>query len=332
MKKILNVLLLLILISANTTTKAQDHLIRIYEDNDLLNVLSEASDDAYTNGLRLDYYYTKDHKSKFFLDRWMPKAGKDAVNTFGWSAMQLMFTPEYITKTNPDRDDYPYAGALFATHSLHSSNPVKKYNLQSELLVGVMGPASMADKMQTFVHRVIGNDRPMGWQYQLPNAALVNLNFAIEKMLFHQQHWLEVIGGGTGTLGTMTDGLSAYSIIRFGKMNPYFDGAIGQFSGKKQFQLYFFARPELRWLGYNALVDGAAFRGKSDYYKASDATEISPNTNRGVEGNFGLGAVLTWKNVGVSFSQNIYAPMLQDNNLKNFHHHTVGNISVYISW
>ncbi|PZF74568.1 lipid A deacylase LpxR family protein [Taibaiella soli] len=331
MKKILNVLLFIIFVSANTT-KAQNHMIRAYEDNDLLNVISEASDDAYTNGLRLDYYYTKDHKSRFFLDRWLPKAGKDAVNTFGWSAMQLMFTPEYITKTQPDLDDYPYAGALFATHSLHSSNPVKKYNLQSELLVGVMGPASMADKTQILVHRIIGNDRPMGWQYQLPNAALVNFNFAAEKMLFQHRGWLEIIGGGTGTLGTMTDGLSAYSTIRIGKMNPYFDGAIGQFSGKKQFQLYFFMRPEVRWLGYNALVDGAAFRGKSAYYNATDGIETASNANRGVEGNLGLGAVLTWKNIGVSFSQNIIAPMLQNNDLRTFHHHTVGNISVYVSW
>jgi len=332
MKKILNVLLLLILISASVGTKAQDHMIRVYEDNDLLNVMSDATDDAYTNGLRLDYYYTKDHKSRFFLDRWLPKAGKNAVNTFGWSAMQLMFTPEHITKTHPDINDYPYAGALFATHSLHSSNPVKKYNLQSELLIGVMGPASIADRTQILVHRLINNDRPMGWQYQLPNAALINFNFSLEKMLFHQKNWLEIIGGGTGTLGTMTDGFSAFGTIRFGKMNPYFDGSIGQFSGKKQFQFYFFVRPELRWLGYNAMVDGAAFRGKSDYYKTSDGVENVPNTNKRVEGNLGLGAVLTWKNLGLAFSQNIIAPMLQNSDLRTFHHHTVGNVSIYVSW
>ncbi|XZF16378.1 lipid A-modifier LpxR family protein [Chitinophagaceae bacterium MMS25-I14] len=317
------------LIFSSFRIDAQDHMVRIYEDNDVLNVFGNASDDAYTNGVRLDYYYTKDHRSTFFLDRWMPKAGKDAVNTFGVSAMQLMFTPKYITKTQPDVHDYPYAGALFLTHSLNSSNPEKKYNLQTELLAGVMGPAAMADKLQILMHRIIGDDRPMGWQYQMPNALLVNLSFAGEKMLLHYKNAFEVIGGARAEVGTLFDGASGYGIVRVGRMNPYFQGGIPRYSGKgdKAFQLYGFFKPSADWLKYNAMVDGAAFRGKSDYYKRMDGEETPATANTGIEGNIEFGVVAAWKNIGASFSQKLTSPMLQ-----SFDRHIVGNASIYISW
>lgn len=323
------IILLLLLLFPALGTNAQQ-MLRAYEDNDVLNITGDATDDAYTNGTRFDYFYVKDHKSKFFLDRWMPKAGDSAVNTFGWSLMQMMFTPQHITKVKPDIHDYPYAGSLFVTHSLHSSNPVKKYNLQMEVLAGVIGKTSFAEQTQIFVHRLINNDRPMGWQYQSPTAPLLNLNFAAEKMIWHYKGAFEIVGGGQGLVGTFMDGVQAYSVIRLGKMNPYFNGNISQYSGTtgQKFQLYMYGKPSVEWIGYNSMVDGGIFRGRSDYYHATDGADETPaSTNRGIAVNMEVGAVLAWKNIGFSFSQKFMPPMLN-----SFSHHTVGNISLYVSW
>lgn len=313
--------------------KAQDssnyrHMVRVYEDNDLIKVFGNTSDKGYTNGTRLDYYYVKSHDSRFFLDKLMPKAGKASVNTFGLSLMQTMFTPEDLKATEPNVSDWPYTGALFLTHSLHSSNPQKTYNLQTELVAGVMGKASMAEQLQTVIHKLIKSDKPMGWDKQYPTDILLNLNIALEKQLWHYKGVLDVIGGGQVMAGTMLDGASVFGQVRIGKMLPYFDGLMPQytrpFRQKNKLQCYLVARPSLEWVGYNAVLEGGVFNGKSDYYKDKKET-TSPNHS--ISRRLDLGLVLGYGCVSVSFTQRIM-PRLID----GLYHERLGNLSLYIAW
>src|SRR5260221_4892787 len=127
-------------------------LFRIYEDNDFLNIRGNGTDNSYSNGTRFDFFYSKTKRSRFFIDRLMPKAGDSSINVYGWSLMQIMVTPNDISTAQYQPDDYPYAGALFVTHSLHSYNAVKKYSFQTELVAGIRGPASFAKEFQTLFH------------------------------------------------------------------------------------------------------------------------------------------------------------------------------------
>src|SRR5580765_2538643 len=74
------------------------YLLRIYEDNDFLNIRGLGTDEAYTNGTLIDLFYRKKHPSHCWLDRAMPKAGEGSENIYGWGIMQLMFTPRDISQ------------------------------------------------------------------------------------------------------------------------------------------------------------------------------------------------------------------------------------------
>lgn len=78
---------------------------------------------------------------------------------------QAMVTPEDITKAIPDPADAPYAGLLF----WRSTYVVVKNDFADQVatLVGVIGPSSRAEEVQKFVHKVVGSDEPQGWDYQL---------------------------------------------------------------------------------------------------------------------------------------------------------------------
>lgn len=78
---------------------------------------------------------------------------------------QAMVTPEDITKKIPDPADAPYAGLLY----LRSTYVVVKNDFSDHVatLVGVVGPSSRAEQVQKFVHKVVGSDHPKGWDYQL---------------------------------------------------------------------------------------------------------------------------------------------------------------------
>jgi lipid A 3-O-deacylase len=279
MKQNLPILLLFLLLAGRSerlfAQAGQDpddrptRLFRIYEDNDFLNAYGRGTDNAYTNGTRLDLFYTKKRPSRFIIDRLMPKAGDSSVNVFGWGIMQVMFTPNNLAAANYQENDYPYSGALFSTHTLYSYNPVKKYDIQTELVLGVMGPAALAKQTQDLIHGLIQNQKPMGWGNQLGTGALVNIDMTVEKQLaswgssqsshssrssqlsglsgssrsFRSSQTseslypaadapiVEVIGGAQVFAGTMMNGLGLYPLIRVGLMNAYFQGLLGQLSG-----------------------------------------------------------------------------------------------------
>lgn len=78
---------------------------------------------------------------------------------------QAMVTPNDITKEIPDPADAPYAGLLY----WRSTYVVVKDDFADHVatLVGIVGPSSRAEEVQKFVHKVVDADQPMGWDYQL---------------------------------------------------------------------------------------------------------------------------------------------------------------------
>ncbi|SEJ28495.1 hypothetical protein SAMN04487995_3958 [Dyadobacter koreensis] len=311
----------------NAQSSRPDRIFRFYEDNDFLNFRGAGTDKAYTNGVRLDIFYERKKPSKFPIDRFFPKAGKHSTDTYGWSVMQMMVTPNNLTIPDFQANDYPYSGALFVTHSLASYNREKKYNFQTEILAGVRGPASFARQTQVWIHQMIGDEIPMGWKNQCNTKALVNLNFAAEKQLLAAGHYMEVIGGAQISAGTLTNSLSIYPLFRIGYMSSYFDGFFSQFSNfaiRRKIQFYFFVRPQITMLASNALMHGEIENNAqlSNEKKSPYTADINH-----VMGNVDFGLVLASGALGISYTQKpttAYA--------KGLYGHNVGNISLYFSW
>jgi len=244
-------------------------MLRLYEDDDYINIKGRGTDEAYTNGSRVDLFYTRHDPPHWFLDRAFPKAGDSSTDVYGWGIMQVMYTPRHIDDPDFQPDDYPWSGGLFVTHSLYSYNPKANYDLQTEVVAGVVGPASLAGATQKAFHHLIHYTQPMGWGHQFSNDLLLNLNLTIEKEVFAVRPGadplLELIGGGSIHAGTMENKLSAYSLLRVGIMHPYFDGLMSQFASggssdrKGRLQLYFFARPQADIVYTNAILEGGMF-------------------------------------------------------------------------
>ena len=72
-------------------------MLRLYEDNDFINIHFSGSDEAYTHGFKADLFYTKKDAKPAFAERLMLKAGENSINTFGWGIMQTMVTPNDLS-------------------------------------------------------------------------------------------------------------------------------------------------------------------------------------------------------------------------------------------
>ncbi len=130
-------------------------------------------------GRGTDRHYT--HGTRF---AWLSAPGDVPDTVAGWAARlplfatggtrrvsysvgQNIFTPSDITVETLQVNDRPYAGWLYGAVGLVSDTGQRLDNL--ELMVGVVGPWSLAGQTQDFVHDLIGSADPRGWDHQLDN-------------------------------------------------------------------------------------------------------------------------------------------------------------------
>jgi lipid A 3-O-deacylase len=329
-KLLLSTMILLYLNNLHAQITGPSKMFRLSEENDFFNLDGHGTDKSYSNGTRLDFYYEK-QKSRGLLHKLMPKAGDSCRNVYGLSLMQIMVTPNDIKATAFLPNDYYYAGALFATHSLYSYNAKKKYSFQTELLAGIRGPGSFAEQTQKAVHKLIHYQEPMGWDNQLNTYPLINLRFEAEKNLMSINDFIELNTGSQLRVGSLMDMISLYPMLRIGRMSPYFNGYFDQFgsytkNGKQiKTQCYFVFKPTVSLVAYNALVTGERENKGNDIYKyTNDGT--GPALDNFLM-DFQFGAVLARGNISFSYMQTTSTSYTEGR-----YKHTVGNLLFYYRW
>ncbi|RXK81446.1 lipid A deacylase LpxR family protein [Filimonas effusa] len=336
MKAHFNRFLLLLVVSV-TALAAQGqefrHLLKGFDDNDGIDIRGMGTDDGYTNGTGIDLYRPA-ARPRAFINALMPKAGDSAFNTSGWGIMQVMYTPTEIRTYNPDPNDYHFGGGLYIKHSLHSADKRRKLNLQSELLLGIMGPASLASNFQKLIHSIGGFYTPRGWDHQLPTDLLLNYNFTAEKQLCAIGEGLDINAGGTAMLGSLQTSAQVYTLFRFGKKFSYYEGFIQQYCrpntpGKKQWQLYGILQPGLQWTGYQAMYQGGLLNSQSPLNNNSKIHGQAHATMRPEPflAHLDFGIIASSGGFGILWKQS-----LRTREVQHMTPRSVGTISVQIAW
>nr|WP_157960413.1 lipid A deacylase LpxR family protein [Marinimicrobium alkaliphilum] len=138
---------------------------------------------GYTNGAFVAWYRlsalddTPEFKRPPLLRGWSPLLlpARDNVRfeVNAHALGQVMSTPQNISATTPEVNDAPYAGLLFLRSAYFAV-----YDDYADILglnVGIIGPASGAEHTQAFIHKITGSTDPQGWDYQLRNEPVFNI-------------------------------------------------------------------------------------------------------------------------------------------------------------
>jgi hypothetical protein len=160
------------------------------------------TDRFYTNGIALG----ASHTGPSWMDpvaNWLPWG--QGRRTVGYELAQAMFTPSDTDRPFPDPNDRPYAGILAFGLTLHVDRPNSYHGLK--FVTGVLGPWSLAEETQTWIHDLIGNDEAQGWDYQLENEPIFNLAYEYRhkfRLAGQRNRWsAEILPIGGGWLGNM---------------------------------------------------------------------------------------------------------------------------------
>jgi lipid A 3-O-deacylase len=252
------------------------------KENGILTVLFEndvfyRTDRDYTNGVQLawtspslasgDWAVNLADKLPFFSHT------SDVRKTYALG--QDIFTPSDISLKDPPLTDHPYAGYLYVAIGLlgktaDSPNaPVARLD-QLQLQLGVVGPWSLAEETQKFVHSLINATNPEGWHTQLHNEPGLVLTYD-RSWRFRQPLFagLEIqadphIGAALGNVYTYAD---AGAMARVGfdlpddfgpvRLNPGLPGSY-YFEPQKEGALgaYAFVGVDGRAVAHNIFLDG----------------------------------------------------------------------------
>jgi hypothetical protein len=175
-----------------------------------------------------------------------------------------------VSLVNPPRSERPYAGFLYLGVGFVTDNDREQQQL--ELQLGMVGPASLADRTQIWFHGLINARRPRGWQTQLKNEPGL--------ILTYERSWRgwtsgRLFGLGLdlsphlgGAIGNIYDYFNAGAALRLGlnlpddfgppRIDPSLPGSSFH-EPSDRFSAYLFAGIDGRVIGRNLFLDGNSF-------------------------------------------------------------------------
>lgn len=219
-----------------------DHYFSFYLDNDLFG----GEDQDYTNGVRLalisgerSLLNLAPFRSKLErlaewagddnkVSRWSGFAAenvedKDLQLNYGISLTHLMFTPRDLYSSVQPPGQRRYAGWLGLGFSVHASD--ERALNSAELILGTLGPRSMARQAQDWVHDIRGIPKFQGWDEQVPNEFTFDLALSQKRrvrLVTRRTHSFSVDGFTEGMLrlGTFRTGARIGGFFRAGLHLP----------------------------------------------------------------------------------------------------------------
>jgi lipid A 3-O-deacylase len=226
-------------------------------DNDIF----DYTDYYYTNGICLELFHPA--ISAFPIARILPGL-KNSLNYYGLTVVQNMYTPRKLEELSVRIGDRPFAAYLTVGHQRISLSADRHRRLQSEFVLGVIGPASLGNVAQDLIH----SNTPVGWVNQVKNDFVVNYGLRFDQGVY-SGNGIEIAVFGGGQAGTLYDNLMAGLFLQIGKFNDRYE-SIFQTTGhqetfKHRIRYYFALDVKNKLVIYDATMQGGMFNTESVY-------------------------------------------------------------------
>ena len=184
---------------------------------------------------------------------------------------QNMYTPSDISVHELIENDRPYAGWTYFATAYHNKSDLSPHRFVMdtvELQVGIIGPASLAEESQKFIHKLRDIGMPKGWDHQLSNEPGVVMAWE-RKWLYHPVEqgfgWDTIFHSGF-TLGNVSTYVNGGVEFRLGWNIPKTFGVSlirpGGSTRMNQSQhpgVYLLGAVDGRWVARDIFLDGNTF-------------------------------------------------------------------------
>ena len=264
--------------------RADDHgTLNVLYENDLF----DKSDKHYSSGVQLSWTTAPNRTPDWALaaSRWLPFFNQAGDVRTSYALGQNLYTPSDITLVNPPTTDRPYAGFSYVDLGLSVRSENRLDQLQ--LLLGVVGPSSLGEETQKFVHSIIGSRNPAGWNTQLHDEPAIELTYERSYKLIASSHktgvMFDVEPHFGAAVGTVYDYVNAGAMVRVGfnlpddygplRIEPALPGS-NFFAPSAGLGAYLFAGVDGRAVARNLFLDGNTWRNSRSVKKKPLVADI----------------------------------------------------------
>jgi lipid A 3-O-deacylase len=261
------------------------------------------SDHDYTNGVLIGYTTAPQDTPDWAVNwaRWLPFFAQEGDVRTRYALGQDIFTPSDLKDKDPPLTQRPYAGFLYGSFGLADDTGTNLDQLQVTL--GVVGPASLAEETQKFVHAIIHDREPEGWSTQLRDEPGLIIEYERSKKLIPPQSVLGLVFDVEPhygiAVGNVYDYVNAGGMARLGfnlpkdygplRIDPSLPGS-GYFEPTGGLGGYIFAGVDGRAIGRNLFLDGNTFQPSRSVDKLN------------LVGDVEMGAAVTFRAFELSFT------------------------------
>jgi lipid A 3-O-deacylase len=245
-----------------TCALAQNHSSEFGAQSDNDSYLGQGSDKYYTDGLFFFYRHALSVNGSATLQN----------KVLGFELGQKIFNPLGGNIVAVRQIDRPFAGYLYAGANLNLLYK-NESNLKLGAQLGIVGPASGAEKAQTWVHENFGFYTPSGWEYQIQNDVQLNLSAEYNRLLgrtnlFTTKAKVDATLASYANLGNGFTGAGVGALLRLGHLNQLFNSASTQstviadknFTPANKHEFFVYYKPMLNVIAYDATVQGSLFK------------------------------------------------------------------------
>jgi len=238
------------------------------------------TDRDYTNGVEFAYTTAPDDTPEALTDfaHDLPLMNDAGTVRASYELGQDIFTPANTQLANPPTTQRPYAGFLYLGLGLLTKSEDRLD--QMEIQLGTIGPASLAQNSQFFVHSILGDRKPAGWHYQLRDEPALEVTYERAWKIIPPQSVLGLFFDAEphlgGAIGNVYDYANGGAMARLGfnlpddfgplRMEPALPGS-GFFEPTGSFSAYVFAGIDARAIARNIFLDGNSFEASRHVHK-----------------------------------------------------------------
>jgi lipid A 3-O-deacylase len=179
-----------------------------------------------------------------------------------------IFTPREITARYTLEMDRPYAGWNYLGFSITRLRGLSTI-LQLETEVGVVGEMSGMGQIQKWWHKRVGYDVPRGWNSQIKNEIVVNMNYQLLKS-FKIANELDLISHTSIHAGTGLNKVGQEFTLRMMSINSltqstFFNSRMGLDGEKDTEEIFIFISYGFDYIFSNIFLEGSLFDNPSPF-------------------------------------------------------------------
>jgi lipid A 3-O-deacylase len=261
------------------------------------------TDHDYTNGVELTYTTAPQDTPAWAVRvaHWLPFFTANTDVRTRYAIGQNIYTPNDLSLTNPPLTARPYAGFLYGAFGLVGDSGTHLDQLQVTL--GVVGPDALAEQSQTWIHGIIRDQKPLGWDTQLHNEPAVIIQYERSVKLIPPQSLLGLIFDVEPhygiAVGNVYDYVNTGAMARLGfnlpkdygpmRIEPSLPGS-NFFEPNGALSAYVFAGVDGRAIARNLFLDGNTFESSRSVQKMN------------LVGDFEFGAAITFDRMRIAFT------------------------------